>query len=177
MVTNCNSWWAEIRSRACWNRRHNQKHLVHLLQRTFFVQEENDNLNSTSIILSMAGVFNLFQPKDPLAERDTEQGPPPPPNHLIWSNHFIWITPTCKVVIDRENNSIQTLHILLWQPWVSLCHFQANVIRTLHPVGQGSVTILLGLFVCLNTAKRSLHSGLHECFNTPLTLLGSWSTL
>src|SRR4029434_2966794 len=31
-----------------------------------------------------SGVFNLFQPKDPLAERDTEQGPPPLPPH-IWA--------------------------------------------------------------------------------------------
>ena len=34
------------------------------------------------VSLSKPGVFNLFQPKDPLAERDTEQGPPPPPPQI-----------------------------------------------------------------------------------------------
>src|SRR4029434_480617 len=35
---------------------------------------------------SSSGVFNLFQPKNPLAERDTEQGPPPLPPQ-IWARY------------------------------------------------------------------------------------------
>lgn len=41
-------------------------------------------LHTGPYLFSIAGVFNLFQPKDPLAERDTEQGPPPPPPQ-IWA--------------------------------------------------------------------------------------------
>src|SRR4029434_3400069 len=61
------------------------KHKTHADMQTSTVNYLKHKTSTTKLYRQhTAGLINLFQPKDRLAERDTEQGPPPTPPQ-IWA--------------------------------------------------------------------------------------------